>query len=179
GCTHLDSVCRRVLFRPPRAGGVVAGCGGLRSYCGLVRLGPHANGATEAEGAEVTNSRAKGNAEDTARASDAEGRPPGALKTSSPKDGPADDAERTVEMPAAATGSGETAAAPATRTNAERNPTAGPGRAATAGPEGNPTAGPGRAATAGPEANATAGPERTETASPEQASTSSASPEPA
>ena len=75
-------MCPGVPFRQPRACGIVAGRGGRRPYCGLVRLGPRANGATEADDAKVTDSQAKENTEDTARASGAEGRPEGAVKTS-------------------------------------------------------------------------------------------------
>jgi len=91
--------------------GIAARRGGRRAYCGLVRLGPRADGATEADTAEVTNPPAK--EEDTeggAKASSVKGRPKEtakadggeAAKTPAPEDASARDAEETPNSPVAA-----------------------------------------------------------------------------
>src|ERR1700759_3491882 len=82
-----------------RRRGITARRGELRAYCGLVRLGPRADGATEADGAEVTDSPAKEeDTEGSAEASSVEGGPQGTAKAGAPGTAKAD-AKGTAEAP--------------------------------------------------------------------------------
>src|SRR4051794_30682308 len=89
--------------------GIAARRARRRAYCGLVRLGPRADGAAEADSAEVTDSPAKeADTERSVKASSMEGRPKGATqadageaaKTPGPEDAPAHDADGTPKSPA-------------------------------------------------------------------------------